>query len=453
MTRRHVGANRRWTGSCYSTRESVSDWPTDGAVTTGIRLEASRLVRAAADRSAAADQPRRVLMVSSLWPPAVAGGAELYAFDLAAQLRGRGNEVAAVTLGIEGDDVVEAVPSWPYPVQNWREKPIWQRALFRLPDLYNPRAVTGLKRAIEQFRPDVVHSHAVQGLSAAALAVPSRLGVPHVHTLHDYWLLCHRTSMVLPTGQRCERRCMPCRGVSLARSVSTRRHFADVVIAISNSVAEQHRSQGWLDGTVCVIRHPLLPPVAATTASLMRGSHEVPTFGYIGQISRHKGVHTLLAAVHHLDQGPVQLVVAGTGPLVDEVRHDSSPTVRYAGWVAGADKERFFADLDCLVVPSEWQEPAGLVLNEATARGIPVIAADIGGIPEYVPDACRQLMFRAGDVDDLVRVLRAFLSEPERYRGGPPPPLDAGWPEHVDRILGAYVGAAEAAALRSGARR
>jgi len=407
---------------------------------------------AAADSAMGADLPDRVLMVSSLWPPAVTGGAELYASALAGQLRDRGHKVAAVTLGIEGADVVEAVPSWPYPVQDWREKAVWQRALFRLPDLYNPRAVAGLERAIKQFRPDVVHSHAVQGLSAAALAVPSRMGVPHVHTLHDYWLLCHRTAMVLPTGQRCERRCVTCRGVSLARSVTTRRHFADVVIAISNAVAEHHRSQRWLGRTVRVIRHPILPPDPAGSAPLNRRAHETQTFGYIGQVSRHKGIHTLLAAMHHLDHGEARLVVAGTGPLVNEVRHDSSPAVRYVGWVAGADKERFFADLDCLVVPSEWQEPAGLVLNEATARGIPVIAADIGGIPEYVPPACWPLLFCAGNVDDLVRALRAFLVEPQHYRGGPPPTIDVGWAQHVDRILGAYVDASSAAALHSGAR-
>src|SRR5437588_12445535 len=60
---------------------------------------------------------RRILMISSLWPPVVLGGAESYASALAEQLRARGGEVGVLTFGVGGADVVSTVSPWPYRLE------------------------------------------------------------------------------------------------------------------------------------------------------------------------------------------------------------------------------------------------------------------------------------------------------------------------------------------------
>ena len=70
----------------------------------------------------------RVLMLSSLWPPAVLGGAEVYAEELSRHLRERGHEVGVVTLGVESDVVVASVPAWPYRLDQFASQPAWKRA-------------------------------------------------------------------------------------------------------------------------------------------------------------------------------------------------------------------------------------------------------------------------------------------------------------------------------------
>src|SRR5256885_67801 len=142
----------------------------------------------------------RILMVSNLWPPEVVGGAEQYAAALAARLRTAGHDVRALTLGVEGPDVAGTVAPWPYPIQETPSQPAAKRMLFHAVDVHTPPAGPVTDQVLDQFRPAVVHTHAVRGRSGVALTPPSRRGVAHVHTLHDYWLLCQRNSMVHRDG-------------------------------------------------------------------------------------------------------------------------------------------------------------------------------------------------------------------------------------------------------------
>ena len=124
----------------------------------------------------------RILMVSNLWPPEVVGGAEQYASALAARLRDAGHEVNVLTLGVDGPDVVHAVEPWPYRIPDAPTQPARRRLLFHALDVYNPRARRGLDRVLDELAPDVVHTHAVQGLSSVALTArpPARRGArPH----------------------------------------------------------------------------------------------------------------------------------------------------------------------------------------------------------------------------------------------------------------------------------
>jgi glycosyltransferase involved in cell wall biosynthesis len=373
------------------------------------------------------------MMISTLWPPASIGGAERYAAGLAAALVRRGHQVGVVTLGVDGPDVVGMVRPWPYALQDWVGQPAWRRLLFHAADVYRHTTGVAVRRAITEFDPDVVHSHAVQGMSIAALAAPSAAGVPHVHTLHDYWLLCQRTSLRHGDAE-CGRH-SPCAAMSKGRDAVLRRRGPDVALAPSAAVAETHRDFRALQGRVEVLHHP-----AERFAVRRRTSAGPVTFGFLGRLADEKGVGSLLDAFRSVSVPGARLLVAGTGPLAEELTRDVPPTVDLLGHVTGAAKEQFFTDIDCLVVPSVWPEPAGLVVCEAAGRGIPVIATTAGGLPEYVPPSCRHLLCRPGDIAALRAAMATFASDPVA------PGVDVShlptWDEHVDRVELAYAAAA-----------
>ena len=383
----------------------------------------------------------RILIVSSLWPPVVLGGAETYASALAEQLRARGNDVQVLTFGVEGSDVVANVPPWPYRLETYASKDAVSRAAFHLLDVYRPETRRTIRRAIASFRPDVVHTHAVSGLSSAALAIPDRAGVGHVHTIHDYWLLCQRSSLLKRDGEACASRCLSCRAVSVIRNDIIRRHPPDVVLAVSNAVAQEHRGVEWLRGRLRVVPNPVV-----------RTSRERPpegpvVFGFLGRLTRDKGIATLVDAFANasVPEG-TRLIVGGDGPLRDALEARAPAHVELLGWLEGDARERFYDRIHALVVPSEWKDPAPLVVNEARARDIPIIGARIGGIPELIAPSSQRFLFRPGDKRELAQRLLEFTKSD-------PLAADPGeglltWDEHLDRVTEAYETARDSATRR-----
>ena len=85
-----------------------------------------------------------------------------------------------------GPDVVHAVEPWPYPIRTAPTQPARRRAALPRARPLQPAPRRGLDHVLDELAPDVVHTHAVQGLSSVALTRPAGTASPHVHTLHDY---------------------------------------------------------------------------------------------------------------------------------------------------------------------------------------------------------------------------------------------------------------------------
>lgn len=371
---------------------------------------------------------RRVLFLSSLWPPAVVGGAEVYASTLADHLIAGGHTVGVVTLGVQGDQVVDTLRPCPHTVEQHRDASKAAQAAFHLADVWHPGVRGRLESAIASFRPDVVHSHVVTGMSTRALTVPARLGIAHVHTVHDHWLRCWRS-----TGtRRGQAPCGPaCTALGAWRARHLRRHHPHVVIGISHALLAAHRQLVPLLGHTRVLHHPGEPSRSRSNGPVA----SPPTFGFLGQLNPNKGVDVLADAKARLDPG-VRCLIAGKGPLAETIAARHIPGIELVGWVSGEGKEAFFDRIDCLVVPSVWEEPAGLVVLEAVARGIPVIASDVGGLPEYVPDRCHDLLFPRGDADALAAAMRRFAADPSRFDVSDT--VLPSWAEHLGELLDAY---------------
>lgn len=120
-------------------------------------------------------------------------------------------------------------------------------------------------------------------------------------------------------------------------------------------------------------------------------------------------------AAHDQIANSVPLTVAGTGPIEQTIR-STYPKPRYLGHVSGEALSETIRGAAVLVVPSEWYENCPMSILEAMAFGKPVVASDIGGIPELVVHEETGLLFRPGDADDLKRCLIALMENPSLRR-------------------------------------
>jgi glycogen synthase len=347
----------------------------------------------------------RIAAVSNLLPPEGRGGAEAYAALVASTLAER-HDVLVLSGSAAGDvsAPVASVPALPELADDAR---LTKKLVWHARDQWRPAVHAAVTKRLREFEPDVVHTHAVQGLSAAVFTAIARLGVPHVHTAHDLSLLCARASM---TRDRrfCGGDCPSCRVQRTIRGSAFKRHIT-TLLAVSDYIRRRHTDYGVVDS-----EHATVLRLGSTAGELRPRrtlDDQALHLGFLGKLAPNKGILTLVAMFR--DAPPTwQLTVAGTGPLTSriEVAAREIPNVAYLGHVSADAKEAFFDAIDVLAIPSEWEEPAALVGTEAAARGVPLLVSDRGGLPE-LPEA---RVFTACSVESLRASANWFTEVPER---------------------------------------
>lgn len=324
----------------------------------------------------------RVVMVNRF--ASVAGGAEKHAVGLAALLRDRGHEVAFLSTAAM-ENVERSGAFVPLPGADfWRgAPPLRERAAMAATALWNRRAAAAMEALVERFRPEVAHFHDIYPqLSVAPVVVAARTAVPIVQTLHNYELIS--ASPVDDTGGWLDRGgdAPSVRSLRTAlKAVRLALHVprVDRWVAVSRFVARAYAGHG--------IRADALPNFTALPSNGGRPFEERSGIVFAGRLTREKGVLDVISLARRLGSTPVTVI--GRGPLERDVREAERElaNLSYPGEVAGPEVTGRLAVARLAVIPSRWQEPAGLVALEAMAAGTPVVAYARGGLAEYVRDA------------------------------------------------------------------
>jgi glycosyltransferase involved in cell wall biosynthesis len=141
-----------------------------------------------------------------------------------------------------------------------------------------------------------------------------------------------------------------------------------------------------------------------------------PTFvvSFIGQLIQEKGIHVFLQAAEKLLETRDDILFLAVGDIQqmgiseNEIQQRWSRGIRFLG--SRDNVEDYLRASDLLICPSIWQEAFGLVLAEAMACGVPVIAARMGGIPEVVSHLNTGILVPPGDPAELIKNIETLLS-------------------------------------------
>jgi glycosyltransferase involved in cell wall biosynthesis len=371
----------------------------------------------------------RIFQATDCYPPPLTGGRDLHVRLLTHELARRGHEVEVVTLSgpngarTEMDDgiPVHRIAGWSQALSRFYADP--QRPFH--PTVPDPGVVRALADLIRQRQPDVVHAHSwiLHSLLPFLPTSQTRLVV----TMHDYGLVCPKTTLVRGEGV-CDgpgfAKCVACascqygkiRATAITVGLTATRRLlrrADRYIAVSTSVAQGCRSLVVDSQRPIEVIPPFLSDDSFQTLDAVRPTF-VPAEGsyvmFAGALGPHKGIDVLLEAYEAVDRA-VPLVLLGLR------RHDTPhrfpDTVIIAESVPHDDVLRAWAHCAIAVVPSRWPEPCPLVALEAMAAGRPVVASAVGGIPDLVLDGTTGILVPPGDVSALRASILRLLSEPE----------------------------------------
>ena len=144
------------------------------------------------------------------------------------------------------------------------------------------------------------------------------------------------------------------------------------------------------------------------------------TFVYVGRLAAEKRVDVVIEGFHRalsqVPRGVIHLVIAGTGPCEAELKAAAPPEVSFLGFLDRATQlPDLYANCDAFVFASV-TETLGLVVLEAMASGLPVIAAPEGGVRDHLRDGVNGLTYSAGDPAALARAMVLLVGEWELTR-------------------------------------
>ena len=413
----------------------------------------------------------RILHVVHQYPPEHSGGTEFYTSWLTQALQQRQHQVtifhraSGEGSGISLRDEV-GVSVW----SAW-DGPMTPNGRFRA-TFANATLQRSFNQVLAETNPQLVHLQHLMGLPTAIAQQIHSVGIPYVVTLHDYWYGCANAQLItnydstLCTGPSWWLNCARCAlarankpDVSMLRPIlaplfAVRHNLlrrvlakAAVIIAPSNFVKQQYAELGLPTRQMQVVRHGIeLPdgPHQQLLAEERPPSHHSLNITYIGGLSWQKGVHLLVTAVNQLPPESAQLTIYGDPTqFPDYVRQlnqsANQRAIRFGGKLARQDLWKVLAKTDVLIVPSVWYETSSLIIQEAQAARVAVIASNIGAIPEKVNDGVDGLLVPANDSQALYTSLLSLIQQPEilnhlRQNIRPVHSIS----QHVDEIEGIY---------------
>jgi glycosyltransferase involved in cell wall biosynthesis len=193
----------------------------------------------------------------------------------------------------------------------------------------------------------------------------------------------------------------------------------DGIVAVSSPIQRRLLQSGVAAGKIHLVPNAYEPtqPVSRNEARRLLDLPDATIIGWVGRLSHEKGLDLALEAFAEAHLPDAYLVVIGTGREEASLRELAQAKgvanrVLWRGAVPNA--ERLFGAFDVFLLSSR-TEGTPMVLLEAMAAKTPIVATEVGGVPDVVDASCAQLT-RAGDVHSIARGLTTSICDPDGAR-------------------------------------
>lgn len=355
------------------------------------------------------------------------GGSETYILSLGAALQKEGHEVQYFGMEHEGRVVGNAVEAYTSDM-DFHSHDLLAMLSYSFKTVYSFEARKKLRAVLDSFEPDVCHLNNFNYQLTPSVIVEivkwkkdTGRKCRIVYTSHDYQLVCPNHLCNNPnTHENCEK----CLGGHFSNCIKQKCiHGSTVKSALGAFEAYYWNRRGiyknidtfvccsafmksmldsnedFKDKTICM--HNFLDN--NRTDGFQKKNYVL----YFGRYSEEKGIMTLLEACRALPE--VKFIFAGKGPLEAEV--EKVPNVKNIGFQTSDTLVKLISEARFTVYPSEWYENCPYSVMESQLYGTPVIASDIGGIPELIRDGYTGELFESGNVVELSEKIKKLWDD------------------------------------------
>jgi glycosyltransferase involved in cell wall biosynthesis len=343
----------------------------------------------------------RIALVTEVFLPAVDGVVTRLCGTLE-ELARAGDEVLVIAPA-GGPDSYAGIPVVPAPAL-----PV---PLYPDGDGYPAKRVSlptrALGRALRAFAPELIHAVNPFLLAAGAVYHAWRMRVPLVASYHanvPAYAAYYRMGILESLGWRYVRAVHNCAHVNLCTSQATMQMLSERRV---------RRLALWPYGVNETLKR-VCAPSREWRARLGGGEADRTLLLFVGRLAREKSIEQLEPAIRALDG--VSLAIVGDGPLRGALeRRFAGTATTFLGLLTGQDLASAYAAADIFVFPSQ-TETLGLVMLEAHAAGLPIVAANSAAARELVRDGVDGLIYEPSEPASLQRAVASLAASPERRR-------------------------------------
>ncbi|MCM1285854.1 MAG: glycosyltransferase family 4 protein [Acetobacter sp.] len=349
------------------------------------------------------------------------GGSETYMFKLGEQLAKTGHQVEYFGMEHEGRCVSNSADAYTSDM-DFHNSGALQKIKMSLKTIYSKEARIKIRLVLDKFQPDIVHLNNFNYQLTPSIILEIRQwekesgkSVKIIYTAHDYQLICPN-HMMYNNDKICE----ACIGGKFINCTKGKCVHGSALKSIIGTIEAEYWNRknvySQIDTIICCSEfmkkkldsNPIFKNKTITLHNFVDMVEKKETdkedyILYFGRFAKEKGIETLAGA------SSINFVCAGSGPMEDTVNH--SPNLENIGFKTGTELETLIRKAKCTVYPSIWYENCPFSVMESIMYGTPVVAANIGGIPELIDNNKTGILFEAGNIKEFENAINSIISD------------------------------------------
>lgn len=364
----------------------------------------------------------KILVLSNFYPPYKIGGYELLCQEVVESLRKRGHELTILTskFGVDRENVDDGIYRLLSLESNLHYYQIKDACLY---PSRRKKNISHLNMVIKNHEPDIIFIWGMWSLTKElAVIVEKIMGSRVVYYLANPWPIQPSMHMIYwdnPANNKVGR--IVKRFIRLPMRLFLNEEWKPINLRFEHAPCCSKALQDQLlfagvplqDSSVIYEGINLEP---YTRYGSGRTFYKNPlSLVYVGILAPHKGVHTAIEAVARVDPSireTIKFTILGTGhPQYVSRLHNMvqsynlEDTIEFRGPIPRANLPQFLGNFNILLLPSIWEEPLALIMQEGLASGLVVVGTNTGGTKEIIQDDVNGLLFLPEDSSSLTNII------------------------------------------------